>query len=233
MARIIVSGLGNGMSCTIARDLISSGHTVATVSRGSIGKSISQNLGSWHISCDLTDLPSVEAAVTGIGIKWGGIDHLVHTAGGYFKKSGIMETDPHFFRSALINNAETFYNIVRSALPWMKKNAGSITVVSAARHVFINSNPGYAAGKGAVEFMVRELARELSHVGIRVNAVAPGFISKEGCGSSAFVEGLLANGRHSASQVAMTVSFLVKNTEITGQILEVDAGFSTNFQDGI
>ena len=96
----------------------------------------------------------------------------------------------------------------------------------------MNSHAGYAAGKGAVSFTVLELAKELAPLGIRVNAVAPGFISKEDCGRSN-VKGIIANGRHDAGPIASTVISLMNNTDITGQIIEVDFGFGIQIPNGL
>ncbi len=232
MQGVIVSGVGNGMGCAIARYLSEKGFRVAVMSRSDGGKHVANMIGADFLRCDLRDPDSVREALDIFTGRGGSLDHVVHAAGGYFRKASIAETDFQFFADAVMNNAATFFNIVKAAVPLMKGKWGSITAVSAARHVYINSNPGYAAGKGAINLMVEEMAKELAPVNIRVNAVAPGFISKESCGSGA-EETLLGKGRHPAIPVAMTVHWLISGQAVTGQVVTVDSGFSLQLPDGL
>ncbi|MEM0155311.1 MAG: SDR family oxidoreductase [Thermoplasmataceae archaeon] len=140
--------------------------------------------------------------------------------------------DPAYFHSALTNNAATFYNAVEASLPLFSESGGSIVVVSAARNVYLNSNIGYAAGKGAVDYMVKILAKEFISKKIRVNAISPGFITKENCGESASQDYVGRKGRHGAISVSEAIGMFMDNNIATGQILEVDAGFSSVLPDG-
>ncbi|MEM0156906.1 MAG: SDR family oxidoreductase [Thermoplasmataceae archaeon] len=232
MQNVVVSGLGPGMGCAISRALTAAGYRVYTISRSTAGDKIAAGIGVRHYSGDLRDPRSVHEVFSSIVHDAGRIDHVIHTAGGFFRNAAVKDVDPDLFSSALMNNAQTFYNVVRESTGHLAESRGSITALTAARHVYMNSHAGYAAGKGAVTFMVQELAGELAPMGIRVNAVAPGFISKENCGESD-VRNLLGKGRHSAGAIASAVMWIMKNEEITGQTIEVDSGFGTQIDDGL
>ncbi|MCL4336877.1 MAG: SDR family oxidoreductase [Candidatus Thermoplasmatota archaeon] len=233
MARIIVSGVGNGMGCNASRLLKSSGHDVAIISRGENGKKVAMELDAHYSNCDLMNFKETANAISELSKKLGGLDAVVHLAGGFFGQKKLAEVDSVYFSSALSNNANTFYNVVQGAVPHFPESGGSIVVISAARSVYMNSHVGYAAGKGAIDYMVRLLANELIPRNIRVNAVSPGFIIKEKCGQGDFQELLGKSGRHDARYVSEAVRMLIENNLTTGQILEVDAGFSSRVPSGI
>lgn len=233
MSRIIISGVGNGMGCNASRFLKSSGHELAIISRSETGENVAKELGAYYASCDLLDHSETSKAAASLTSQLGGLDAVVHFAGGFFGTKKTDEVDPPYFNSALINNATTFYNVVQASLPHFPESGGSITAISAARNVYVNSHVGYAAGKGAVDYMVKLLARDLSGRNIRVNAVSPGFIIKENCGNADFQDRLGQEGRHNARYVSEAVSMFINNSIATGQILEVDAGFSSVLPKGM
>ena len=221
------------MGCNASKLLKGSGHDVAIISRGENGKKVAGEIGAHFSSCDLMNFEETSRAVSELSQKLGGLDAVVHLAGGFFGTRKVEEVDPSYFASALSNNATTFYNVVRGALPHFPESGGSVVVISAARNVYLNSHAGYAAGKGAIDYMVKLLARELAGRNIRVNAVSPGFIIKENCGSADFQDRLGKEGRHDARFVSEAVKMLVENSIATGQIFEVDAGFSSMIPRGL
>lgn len=226
MSRIIVSGVGPGMGCSISTVLSQAGHRIAVVSRSEKGKSIAESLSAEYSQCDLSILSEVQESFKKLKESMGGLDGVVHLAGGFFSKRKNDDVDEEYFNKALNNNARTFFNVAKAAIPLLSAG-GSIVAISAARNVYTNSHLGYAAGKGAVDYMVKLLANELVPRNIRVNAVSPGFIEKDECGKPKKEEKLGISGRHDASMVARAVEMVLENRMVTGQILEVDAGFSS------
>ena len=233
MSKIIVSGVGPGMGCSISRLLKNSGNEVGIISRSDRGRTIADEIGVKYSRCDLGDSDATRTSFQELRGLLGGFDGVVHLAGGFYANKGSGEVNKELFTSALNNNAGTFYNVVKAALPLFPEKGGSIVVISAARSVYMNSHLGYAAGKGAIDYMVRLLARELYPRNIRVNAVSPGFIAKENCGEPASTERLGKVGRHNARSVAEAARTMLLSEIITGQILEVDAGFSSMIPGGL
>ena len=221
------------MGCNASRLLKSSGHDVAIISRGENGKNVAKEIGAHYSSCDLMKFEETARAISELSKKLDGLDAVVHLAGGFFGQKKLDEVDSAYFNSALGNNATTFYNVVQASVKHFPESGGSIVVISAARSVYMNSHVGYAAGKGAIDYMVRLLAHELLPRNIRVNAVSPGFIIKEKCGQADFQDMLGKSGRHDARYVSEAVRMLIENSIATGQILEVDAGFSSQVPSGL
>ena len=175
MSRIIISGVGAGMGCSISRLLKNSGNKIGIISRGDNGRKIAEELGAIYSRCDMMKPDEVIESFRKLASQLRGLDGVIHLAGGFFSSRKPEEVDHEYFSNALSNNAFTFYNAVEAALPLFPQSGGSILVISAARSVFMNSHMGYAAGKGAIDYMVRYLAKELYPRNIRVKAVAEGF----------------------------------------------------------
>ncbi len=138
---------------------------------------------------DVTDSASVEAAVEELTGRWGGIDVLVNNAGilrdGMLVKykdgavTGAM-TDEQF-ESVISVNLKGVFNCTRAAAKRMIPKGRGV-ILNAASVVALYGNFGqtnYVASKAGVIGMTRVWARELGKYGIRVNAVAPGFIATE------------------------------------------------------
>lgn len=227
MGHYIISGVGPGMGCSIAREFKSHGEEIALISRSEFGRNLAEDLNSHYMNADLRNFSEAEHALTKLSERLGGIDGVVHCAGGFFSTSGIFEIDPEKFMEGLNNNAQTFFNIAKVASHLLSRNGGSITAISAARNVYYSSNPGYAAGKGAILYMVRSLAKKLAPINIRVNAVAPGFIRKDDCGDQIKEMKLLSEKRYPSAFIGKIAYELATNPLITGQNIEADGGVSS------
>ena len=234
MRSVIVTGVGDGIGAAIARHLHRIGHRIVIVSRGEVGAGLASELKVRYIRCDLTDMTLTSKMVAEAAAHMGSLDTVVHAAGGFYKKETVERTEPDFFRNALLNNALSFYNVVSASVGRLKESGkGAIVAVSAAPNVYLNSNIGYAAGKGSIHFMVRQLAFELLSSNVTVNGISPGFFGR---GPESFSDSgsrLLQKGRLSGESVARSVSFLLENPLITGQLIEVDGGHSINIQSGL
>jgi len=107
----------------------------------------------------------------------GGIDVLVHSAGGP-SWGTIDECLPEQWRATIAVHVDAAYFLCRAALPIMRPNRnGAIILISSAAG--IRGVPGaiaYATVKGAIPQFTRSLARDVADDNIRVNCVAPGVI---------------------------------------------------------
>ncbi|MEW6364519.1 MAG: 3-oxoacyl-ACP reductase FabG [Acidobacteriota bacterium] len=138
---------------------------------------------------DVTDPRAVEAAAAEVVRRWGRIDVMINNAGIVrdallvkYKDGAVqgMMTDDAF--NAVVSvNLKGVFNCTRAVAPHMIA-AGRGVILSTSSVVGLYGNFGqtnYVATKAAVVGMTRTWARELGRHGIRVNAVAPGFIATE------------------------------------------------------
>lgn len=230
MVRIVVAGVGPGMGCSISRHLKARGNDIALISRSDFGKKLAADLGAPYRQCDLTDRGNTATALNELAEHLGGIDALVHCAGGFFGREPFLELTEEQFTRTLMNNSVSFFNTASAAVTLMKDHGGSITGISAAKNVYYNGNAAYAAGKGAIAYMARSMAAELSRYSIRVNTIAPGFIKKDDCGADGTGSGLLTGERLPSRYIAYAVESVIANDILTGQDIEVDGGVSTQIR---
>jgi 3-oxoacyl-[acyl-carrier protein] reductase len=138
---------------------------------------------------DVADAEAVEAAVAEVVERWGGVDVLVNNAGIVrdaqlvkFKEGEVKSrmTDEQW--DAVIGvNLKGVFHCTRAAAPHLIARGGG-TILNASSVACLNGNFGqtnYVATKAGVIGMTKTWARELGRFGIRVNAVAPGFVLTE------------------------------------------------------
>ena len=176
----VVTGGGSGLGFAIAQKFTQ--HNIQTII---IGRNIQklehaqQQLGSLcHIMCsDLSDLARIPSLIQKIVEMHGRIDILVNNAGINMKKDFTEVTDEDF--ASIINtNLNAVFAISREVVKNMLKyNSGCIINISSmAAQYGLPKVIAYSASKSAIDGITRAMATELSPKGIRVNAIAPGFI---------------------------------------------------------
>jgi NAD(P)-dependent dehydrogenase (short-subunit alcohol dehydrogenase family) len=180
----IVTGASSGFGAEFARTLAGEGATVIGVARRTerleeLAKE-AKSIVPW--ACDVTDDAQCVALIDGCLARYGRIDVLVNNAGGSNVIAAELET-PEMFRSLLELNLVAPFRLAHLVAPSMLQRASGsiINVASIVGLVGIGRMPqaGYAASKGGLVNMTRELAAQWARRGIRVNALAPGFFPTE------------------------------------------------------
>jgi len=176
----IVTGGGSGIGFAITEKFISAGIQTVIVGRDETKlHDAKEKLGELchPMSCDVSDLSSIPSLIENIIKQFGQIDILVNNAGINMKKDLTEVTDEEF-QSVISTNLCSVFSISREVVKHMLvKGSGSIINISSmAAQYGIPRVIAYSASKSAIDGITRAMAVELSPKGIRVNAIAPGFI---------------------------------------------------------
>jgi 3-oxoacyl-[acyl-carrier protein] reductase len=240
MAHSLVSGGSRGLGLAVVERLLARGDSVATFSRSgseSLAALAAKHPGRLLIeSLDAADASALRGFVERAAAALGSIDHCIANAA--IAHEGVLATATDAEIDAMLAvNLRGAIVLVREAVRQMlvKAEQPSVTLVSSI--VASHGSPGlavYAATKAGLEGFARSLARELGPRGIRVNAVAPGFLETDLSASlSADNRSRIARrtplGRLGLpADVVGAIDFLSspRAAFITGQVLTIDGGAS-------
>ncbi|MFC7363750.1 MULTISPECIES: 3-oxoacyl-[acyl-carrier-protein] reductase [Bhargavaea] len=236
----IVTGASRGIGRAIAIALANEGAKVAVNFAGSEEKAaetvrmIEEAGGeAFAIRASVSSQEDVKQLVDETMERFGAVDILVNNAG-ITKDNLLMRMKEEEWDDVLSTNLKGVFLCTKAvARPMMKKRSG--TIVNLASVVGVAGNAGqanYVAAKAGVIGLTKTAAKELAARGIRVNAVAPGFITTDMTDKlpEEVKEGMLGQiplGRlGDPEHVARSVVFLAseESAYITGQTLHVDGG---------
>lgn len=176
----LVTGGGTGLGLGMTRAFVQAGaQVIITGRREEVLREAAEQLGpqvSYKVN-DVTDLAGVPALVKEIETQFGQIDILVNNAGINLKKHTLEVTDEEFSRIIQTNLNAVFTMTREVAKGMVARGSGSIIMITSMAAMYgLSLVPAYTASKTAVLGMTKALATDLSESGVRVNAIAPGFI---------------------------------------------------------
>jgi enoyl-[acyl-carrier protein] reductase I len=191
------------------------------------------------MACDVTSEEQVDGVFTRVQRQFGKLDILVHSIA-YARREELdgrfVDTSLEGWRIALEISAYSFVNLTRRAMPLMKDGGSIIALTYMASQKVVPKYNVMGSAKAALEHSVRQLAFELGTRQIRVNAISAGPISTL---SARGIQGFTRMAAHHriraplrrnivAKEVGDAALFLSSDmaTGITGEILNVDAGFN-------
>ncbi|MCL4846538.1 MAG: SDR family oxidoreductase [Acidobacteria bacterium] len=183
---VMVTGGGRGIGRAIALAFADAGARVAVASRttadvervaADLLRAGSEAMG---VACDVTEAPSVAAAVGAIERRFGAIDVLVNNAGMAESAPLVEVTDASWARTLAVNLTGTFL-CTRAVLPGMLALGWGrvINIASVAGRVGFRYSTAYCAAKHGVLGLTRALALETARRGVTVNAVCPGWVDTD------------------------------------------------------
>jgi len=236
----LVTGASRGIGAATARVLAARGFRLVLVARGEaalrdVGQAC-EALGaevSVHVA-DVTDSLAVTEVFRSLMQAAGSLDVLVNAAG-VMRDAPLATTKLTALDELFRVNVMGTFQCTQLAVKLMARHRRG-SVVNVASKVGESGSSGqaaYAASKAAVTGLTKSLAKELGPIGVRVNAVAPGFIETdltahygaEARDAIASAVALRRLGR--ADDVARVIGFLCSDDSayVTGQVIGVDGGF--------
>ena len=244
----IVTGSAKGIGLSTARELASRGYRVVISDLDASAAEIAAKEidGAIAVPCDVRDEDQVRALVVATTDHHGRLDLMVPNAG-IGIVAPILDTDLARWREVTSVNLDGVFLSLRWAAPAIIASGGG-SIVSIASVSGTTGTPliaSYAAAKAAVINLTKTAAMELRDHGVRVNAVAPGFIGTDLVNDAApEFERLLGlpeggfgpvievkQGRFGDPEdVARAVAFLADGEQswVTGSILTLDGGITSS-----
>jgi NAD(P)-dependent dehydrogenase (short-subunit alcohol dehydrogenase family) len=185
---VIVTGASSGLGSRFARVVAAAGATVVVAARrrarleALVDDLRSEGADAVAVECDVTVDSDVDRLIAAGLEATGHLDVVVNAAGIAPPEDEEIES-PDLFRRVLEVNTVGLYSCTRAAARVMlERGAGSIVNVASISGLVAGDGPdtpSYAASKGAVVNLTRELAVRWAPHGIRVNALAPGWFPSE------------------------------------------------------
>ncbi len=238
----IITGGGGYIGSETALTLARAGMKIAVcdINEESVQKTVDRLTGEGYTSrgyvMDVTDSKNVEEVFNKAAEELGGIDVLVHVAGGSARIAKgryvpLVEQEDYVIDKVLKVNLYGAFWSNRAAARIMIKQGRGGKIVNFSSAVYKNglaTCSDYAASKGGITSLTKALAKELGKYKINVNAVAPGVVMRpeENGGSDRALKTNVFGEKCLASDIANLVEFLAsdKSNFITGQTYLCDGG---------
>lgn len=237
----VITGAGRGIGAAIAKRLAKDGFDIAVneLTEGSGEQTVEEckalGVKAAAYAADVSDYAQCEEMVKKIKEDFGTIDALVNNAG--ITRDGLLLRMSEENYDAVIRiNQKSVFNMTKFVgAVMLRQKSGSIVNLASVAGLYGNAGQiNYSASKGAVIAMTKTSAKELGSRGIRVNAVAPGFIQTPMTDKltdeqkNAVLAQIAMKRYGQPEEIANVVAFLLSDAAsyVTGQTIEISGGLS-------
>ena len=173
---VLVTGANGGLGTSVTQAFLDAGATVVGTSR-KIQQSSFSSPGFTAIPAEISTREGASVLIDQVVARFGRLDVLAHTVGGFAGGSSIAETDDTTFRQMLDINLTSAFLVLRAALPALRKSSGRIIAIGS--RAAQDPGPGvgaYSASKAALVSLIRTVAAENKDAGVTANVILPGTI---------------------------------------------------------
>ena len=235
---VFVTGSTRGIGLAVAHKFASLGANVVLNGRSEISEDLLAQFADYGvtvvgISGDISNGEDAQRMVAEAIEKLGSVDVLVNNAGITNDKLMLKMTEEDFERVLKINLTGAF-NMTQAVLkPMSKARQGAIINMSSVVGLMGNiGQANYAASKAGLIGFTKSVAREVAARGVRVNAIAPGFIESDMTDAipekmkDAMLAQVPMKRIGQAEEVAEVAAFLAGQEYLTGQTIAIDGGMT-------
>ncbi|MCR4775901.1 MAG: glucose 1-dehydrogenase [Saccharofermentans sp.] len=238
----LITGASRGIGKAIALRLAKDGYDIAVNfnSNQEAAEKTAEEIAALGVKAvtykaDTSDIDEVKAMFKAIRNDFGALDVLVNNAG-IVDDAYLLMVNRQSLEKSLAINIQGYINCAQQAALRMA-GAGKgiiINISSVSSVIAVEGQTVYSATKGAVNSMTATMAKELAPRGIRVNAVAPGFVGTDMLKSipgdlvDRYIDSIPMKRFGTAEDVANVVASLCSDSfsYMTGQVLVLDGGLS-------
>jgi 3-oxoacyl-[acyl-carrier protein] reductase len=232
MSVALVTGGSRGIGRAIVEEFSAAGYKVAFTYAGNQNAAETLRGIATPYQADARDFAHAEQVVADVETTLGPIDVLVNNAG--IKRDGaLFNMDPAAWTEVIETNLTGTFHYCRAVMRGLIRRGGSvINITSVSGIIGMAGQTNYSASKAGVIGLTKALAKEVARFGVRVNAVAPGFIDTDMTASidentrKKLYAQIPLGKPGTPRQVARAALYLAGEDAayITGQVLTMDGG---------